>query len=332
MELNATFFSNVSSNNETNRTESDTEANPHPFLIYLNLFGLPLGVLLVVVPALTVIIIILKNRRLREKSNNIFYVNLLIADVVTALLQWIITTTIIVCYLLDVPNVNCKVAVVPLSASIFATRLMFMPVVTDRLIHIAFPFSYKGIFTTKRIATIIGNLWLLSLFAGFFSLVNQDYTPSPESGTCSENNPGISLLFLVIAGTLVTSTAIITGTCVYLHYKIIHSNRFFKSVRRRNATEEQKAVKVGRLMEILQEQVKPTFSVFIAGGIDAVFNVFGIIFVSVGAKFGSEFLIRFHILILAVRFCQYCTHAVVYALRDKHIRKEIFNTFRKIMG
>ena len=35
-------------------------------------------------------------------------------------------------------------------------------------------------------------------------------------------------------------------------------------------------MKVGRLLEILEEQAKPTFSVFIAGGIDAVFYVLGV--------------------------------------------------------
>ena len=70
--------------------------------------------------------------------------------------------------------------------------------------------------------------------------------------------------------------AIITGTCIYLRYKIITSKQFFNSVKK-NTAEEQKAVKVGRLMEILQEQVQPTVSVFIAQGIDAVLNVLGII-------------------------------------------------------
>ena len=53
MELNATFFSNVSSYSETDSTESDTDTRLHQFLIYVNLFGLPLGVLLVIFPALT---------------------------------------------------------------------------------------------------------------------------------------------------------------------------------------------------------------------------------------------------------------------------------------
>ena len=90
MELNATFFSDLSGDSETDSTESDTEARANPVLVYLSLFGLPLGVLLVVVPALTVIIIVLKNRKLRRESSKIFYVNFLVTDVLTTLSRWII--------------------------------------------------------------------------------------------------------------------------------------------------------------------------------------------------------------------------------------------------
>ena len=74
-----------------------------------------------------------------------------------------------------------------------------------------------------------------------------------------------AFLFLVNVGTYVTSITIITGTSIYLRYKIIHLNQFFKSVKKSTA-EKQKEVKVGRLMEVLQKQVKPTLLVFIAGG------------------------------------------------------------------
>ena len=74
---------------------------------------------------------------------------------------------------------------------------------------------------------------------------------------------------------------------IYLSYKIIHSKKFFKSVKRSTA-EEQKAVKVERLMEILQEQVKPIFTVFIAQGIDAVFNVLGMICIFVVGILGHH--------------------------------------------
>ena len=140
----------------------------------------------------------------------------------------------------------------------------------------------------------------------------------------------IAFLFFVNVGTYVTSITIITGTSIYLRYKIIHLNQFFKSVKKSTA-EKQKEVKVGRLMEVLQKQVKPTFLVFIAGGIDAMFNGFSMVIMFLVGMLGSDFAIQDHV-VIAISLCQYCSHAVVYALRDKDIRKELKDTYKKIMG
>ena len=138
----------------------------------------------------------------------------------------------------------------------------------------------------------------------------------------------IALLLLINVGTEVKSTTIIIGTCIYLHHKIIHSKQFFNSVKK-STTEEQKAVKVGRLMEILQEQLKPTFSVFIAGGIDAVFT--GLEMVIIFLLLDSDSSILYHIL-SAIKLHQYFSHAVVYGLRDKYIYEQIMNIYKKIRG
>ena len=157
-----------------------------------------------VVPALVVIIIVLKNRKLRAESSEIFYVNLLVSDVVTTLTRCIISSTIIIRYLLDVPNVNCRVVSMPLIGSQFATDLVFLPVVMDRFLHIACPFSYKRMFTTKRIAVIISGLWLLSIAFGVLGLVGKEISVDAESGTCTPQLRGVAfrLFGLVILGML----------------------------------------------------------------------------------------------------------------------------------
>ena len=323
MELN---LSNETSSNETRIIETDAEATTHPLVSLMILFVLPFGVLLVVVPSLTVIIIILKNRKLKEIHNNIFYVNLLIADVLTILARWIITTTIIICYLLDLPNINCNIALMPLYTTLFGARLMFVPVVVDRFLYVALTFSYKNIVTTKRVTWTIASLWLLAMAFGIFSVVSQDHNLIPERGMCiakDDNNP---LFVVIVMGTLVISIGIITGTSIYLRYKIIQSNRFFQSVKR-TVAEKQKALKAGRLVEILQEQVKPTFSVFIAGGIDGVFNALLIIMFILEQEFySSPYIIDF--IAIPTFFCQRFSHAVVYAMRDNDIRKEIYKKIR----
>ena len=192
----------MSKGNDTGGIESDTEAKPNSFLMYLSLFGLLLCVLLVTVPALVVIIIILKNRKLREKSNNIFYVNVLITDVISILVRWIISSTIVINYLLGVPNVNCTMIMLSHNASLFTTDLMFLPVVIDQFLHIACPFSYKRMFTTKRIAIIISGFWLLALACSTLSLIGQEYIASAESGTCTPIRSAFAfkLFALVILG------------------------------------------------------------------------------------------------------------------------------------
>ena len=91
-----------------------------------------------VVPSLAVIIIILKNGKLREKNNSVFYVNLLIANVVITLVRWTITSTIIICYLLDLPNVNCNIMLMPAYTSFYGSRLMILAVVVNRLLLLVY--------------------------------------------------------------------------------------------------------------------------------------------------------------------------------------------------
>ena len=56
-------------------------------------------------------------------------------------------------------------------------------------------------------------------------------------------------------------------------------------------------------MEILQEQVKPTFTVCIAQRIDAVFNVLGMICIFVVGILGHHLPILSHMLV-AIKVCQ----------------------------
>ena len=329
MELNVTIFSNESSSNETSISEVDTEAGVLPLVSYLTLFLISFGAIFVLVPTLAVIIIVLKNRKLKEKNNNIFYVNLLVADVLATLSRWLLTSAIIISYLLNLPIVNCNVAFFLLYSSLFASRLMFLPVVFDRFLHVALPFSYKNVVTDKRVNWTIAGFWLLSLGFGLLKGAGEDYIILPQHGVCIPRRTDPSV-FLIVIATLITSMCVITGTSIYLRHKIIHSNQFFNSVKR-NGTEEQKGVRVGRLVEMLQEQVKPTFLVFIAGGIDVAFNILGMVVVILVSALGYPFYSSM-LIIVPSQFCQYFSHAVLYAMRDNDIRKEIMNIYRNFRG
>ena len=97
---------------------------------------------------------------------------------------------------------------------------------------------------------------------------------------------------------------------------------FFHSVKR-NAAQERKSIKAGRLLEILQEQVKPTLAVFRVGGIDAVLDIIGVIS-AVLFVFSLSSTMTYIVTVLmaiAIQFLQSANHALVYNydIREKMI-------------
>ena len=81
---------------------------------------------------------------------------------------------------------------------------MFLPIVIDQCLHIAWPFCYKRMFTTKRIAVIISGLWLLSIAFGVLGLVGEEYAVDAESGMCAPQLQGVFFMLfgVVILGML----------------------------------------------------------------------------------------------------------------------------------
>ena len=155
------------------------------YLTYLKLFGLTLGVPLVTIPAMIMIAIMVKSRKHRDVNNrnNIFFANLLIADIGFAVIQWGISGTMISLYLFDVPNFNCSISHLVICISVIAIRLMFLLITVNRLLNVAFSFSYKRIMSTKVVITIISCLWVLVILLSYISKVDH-FEPYLPLGEC----------------------------------------------------------------------------------------------------------------------------------------------------
>ena len=220
------LFSNESSSNEISITRLGAEIATRSIIAYLILLILSLGALLVTIPTLTLIAVVLKNRKLRRKRNNVFYLNLLVADVLAALLRWIITCAVVIGYLLDASDVNCSAAFLPIHASYFAIMLMFFLGVINQFLHVAYPFRYKSMVTAKRITWSLASLWLILVDFGVLHVSYETYLSLPEHGMCIPSDSSFPLFHGVGLGTLAVSICIITGASVYLRYKIIHFNQF----------------------------------------------------------------------------------------------------------
>ena len=321
MDTNSTLF------NESTCTGNDSNGPVPLYLTYFQLFIQSTLTPLVIIPAVMVIRIILKNAVLKTR-NNIFLINLLIADVCTVLFRWLFNTTLMIPYLLGFNiTINCTIYLVPMMSLLIATKLMFVPLSVDRFVHIAFPFSYKKIMTTKVIAITISSLWLLSIFVPTVSVVNQPTRYFPSLGTCRLENTS-PLLRLFLTAPMIISVVLITITSIYLRYRIIKSNKFFHSVKR-SAAKEQISIKAGRLVEILQEQIKPTLSVFIAGGIDGVMNMLFVIIIFI-SSFTDSSIVSLYVMqfvLFPIQLCQSLSHILSYGLYNKEIRKRLLDNY-----
>jgi len=89
-----------------------------------------------------------------------------------------------------------------------------------------------------------------------------------------------------------------------MRHKIIKSNRFIHGIRR-SAAEEAKAILLRRLVDALREQIKPSLSVFILGGVDVLFNlVFVTILVSVAHYLPQANILVLEFVLVPLRFFQ----------------------------
>ena len=105
----------------------------------------------------------------------------------------------------------------------------------------------------------------------------------------------------------------ITITSIYLCQRIIKSNNFFHSVKR-NAAQQRKSNKAGRLAEIFQEQVKPTLAVFRVGGIDGAFDMFILALSTLTFSSSSfiVFIVTSQFIAIPIQYLQSLNHSLVY--------------------
>ena len=281
------------------------------------LFVVSMSIPVVIIPSVLAIVIIVKNTRL-QTNNNFFLIKLLFTDIGIAVVLCCYNGLLTVLYLLGVNvDVDCRIILMPAMTLVIANKLMFIPMCVDRFIHIAFPFSYKRIVTTKAIKITIMTLWMVAIVVSISLFIEPypfDYIPS--LGICRRNQLNIPALLILLLYFLIP-IVLITITSIYLCYRIIKSNNFFHSVKRSSA-QERESIKAGRLAEILQEQVKPTLAVFRVGGIDAALDVLTAL-IAVVASFlhpssttALIFIVTTQFMAIPIQYIQSVNHSLVY--------------------
>ena len=190
MALNITIFSGSGSADDV---DNQTAATVPEYLSYTVLCIALMSIPVVIVPALRAIVIIVKNKKL-QTNNNIFLINLLIADVGLAVAVCCTSGLLTLLYLLGVNvDVECRIEVILIMIFVIASKLMFILMCVDRFIHIAVPFSYKRIITTKAIMTTVITLWMVTIVTATILYINEPFEYIPSVGGCKPIQTNIPL-------------------------------------------------------------------------------------------------------------------------------------------
>ena len=127
------------------------------YLTYAKVVTNLLGPPMIIIPVVLVIMVIVKNRQMRN-NKTMFIINLLVADISFAMRTFILNNGIIFLYFIGQSHIiNCTAVTIMNYFPTFATNMMFLPLGMDRLLNVAFPFSYKRIMTPKVVITIISS-------------------------------------------------------------------------------------------------------------------------------------------------------------------------------
>ena len=333
MASNTTIFSG--SGSADNVVDQTTTVLPE-YLSYIMLFVVLMSIPVVIIPAFSAIVIIIKNKKL-QTNNNIFLINLLLTDVGIAVVIWCTKGLLILLYLLGVnDDTDCRIILIPTMLFVIANKVMFLPMCMDRFIHIAFPFSYKRIVTTNAIMPTIVILWIVVIVTSISLYINEPYAYEyiPSLGVCIPKEPNIPQLLILLLCFLIP-IVLITITSIYLRYRIIKSKNFFHSVKR-SVTQERKSNRAGRLAEILEEQVKPTLTVFRVGGIDALLDILMALLFAVVSAFSSTLSVAItaQFVATAIQYIQSANHSLIYNcdIREKIIGcKRLRNKHSKVI-
>ena len=322
MESNTTLF-NTSMDDSLNGTDLELPL----YITYVKMILFSVALPGILTPTVLIICIIAKSKELQKEQQNhrAFLINLLVSDVIFVIAKSTINGILIILYLLDVTvYINCTAITILTLAPTFATKMMFLPLIIDRFINIAFPFDYKRVMTAKAVNVIIGSLWLLTLCHSIIISTIHTLLYLPSLGDCIATDSKI-LLRLTTAGPLVFSALFIISTSVYFYLKIKRSKRYFHQVQQTG--QERNSTKHGRILEMLQEQLKPAISVFFLGGFDAALNLLLPVLFTIMRTYLSDKdprIITIYTLqlgVLPVQLCQSLSHSLAYGIYSKQIRK-----------
>ena len=291
-----------------------------------------MATLIVFLMASLVLVTINTTRRL-HRPHNIFVANLMITDMILAVLFYVMSAIMTIGYAIGAGDfISCNVYYF-LFHPIVVLHFTILMISVDKVIAIRFPFKHKRIMTTSVTLSICVILWPLSMALTAHLLFNSDnYVEVSEYGTCTYGNAFVETI-TTYATPVFMETIITMSLNVYLAIKTYQVNKQIqKETRLSGSTSQVEALK--RKQHKLKHHIKPikTLLVILFGNYSI-----GVLFLTLYIP--GEVLINstaYHnimdyIIIPNVTYTTFLLDPFVYGLYFKQVRGPMIRVSKRLL-
>jgi len=296
------------------------------FVTYLKMLLVLVMSVLIITPAVIVIRVIRKTDALH--TNYYFFVaNLLVTDIVQAVIRLITENLIMIIYLLDINTDTAGEVVfwlnVPLSRIFFLlTNFLFVTLAMERVIVIGYPYRHRSIMTTKVVCGMIVTIWVVSVILAVVVIATSPYSVQWPFGTIVAERSLIRAIILLPLR--IASAAFIIASNIFLFYKVHQSNKKAEENMRMGSSGEEETKRLNKLVQMLRLQTKTAISLLMLGGIEGISNVLvpvmHMLFKRLGLT-GELYATQF--LSYIMHGCIRLSHSLIYGFYMKQIRERL---------
>ena len=201
-------------------TPGTTTQGPPGYFPYLSLVFRWIATLIILMMAGWVVFTIKTTRKL-HKPHNIFVANLMITDIISAVLNTVITSSMMIGYATGVGDfISCRIYAFFVVVTVLVIYCTILMISVDKVIAIAFPFKHRKIMKPRVIVGSITAAWLLAILLQVHIFFNSGYMRISQHGICiSEKGSTVIFMFLTTTLPIFTVSLTVLILNIYLSFK-----------------------------------------------------------------------------------------------------------------
>lgn len=171
------------------------------------------------------VFVTIKTTRSLHKPHSIFVANLMVTDMILAVLQ----TAVTIDYVIGVDLLSCNVRQFFFSP-IVEVHFTYLMISVDKVIGIAFPYKHRKIMTPRVVASMLVTTWTLAMLLSADSLIS-NYKDVPQYDLCASLIV-ISQRFVIRILPILLASSLTVSLNVYLSIKAYNVSKQAEKITR----------------------------------------------------------------------------------------------------